>query len=953
MNENGENGGGTATMERHETEPSKRPLDPELLQMQRRLKADSRPGKESTLQRDLDEMVEGMKVTNEHPDLPKDILKEKENWNEYDWNEVDKRRVRDQLKRILNIKGLKEEELNKILETALENIVASGRTVEEVEALFTQEQITEIKETANGDRNTYAKESNLGNMEFDTREGRAALFMSMGINEANVYRAILAHEFRDKVKDLSLNIPGDLIDVTWNIISTNPGEFGVNGKYPVLEMRVEKGADGKPQGRYCVNEANFILYIRSRINDIHQNEPDKANNFFGEIQFSSQYSKLAIQEMILDHPKYFSDETGVKYDALSQQVLMEIWMMSTIKQYDVEYKAVMDDGKELLKTMAGLFKYNTLTKNVSGKSLFYYMSTLSHKFNGEKKDSKLGQAWNKVFLAYFNLSDFSELQNVLGEGSDFFTREGMLKAIKEVYSDKVEMTKMPNVTGFLKDKQKSFEAAFGKNGKVIDKTDTQENNKKRMDSFIKFINYFGEFKPDGEHIKVVEKALQNTIDEGKENLAEGDKLDKHSKDVATLIAKSLIRVFGAGTKNDTGMTAFDKQVETQYTEGYRRKMASTKRGGSAGNPFTVPMFHGLSMEFLRGTRVGTAVKEYSFIDKDGKPQTETRTKTVHEVMMEMQAVSQSYDKRRDDAKGNKEELARIDAEEQKEFKLVAGELEFQENALLNWVANHQVRARQVYDQVSSGEQINFEKFTKYDSAVRGVSFDRAAFQEAVNDKLLKPLRYLFETYGELNMNMETRVLKFKGRDADGKDKWDWEDGYLGESLFGHQILDIPEFRKKANELTKKDREDGYSRSGKYVKDRDGRYVIDYDKVQDDQTLVWKQWALMKMGADLWGHISRHSTDPAYGLAHYIDVLEAIESIPGEVMGDDTDMKKNRVVTPFFSHEQIKWLRKISGTTNFKLYGRAIMTDIFTGKHRKDSLFGDSASIFIGAVFRGY
>lgn len=965
-----EQGGSTAVVDASDNEPSKRPLDPELVALQAQLKGESRPSKESALQQHLDDLVSTIELEPSRPDLPEVVAKEKKDWREFEWKEEDKEKVKDKLRTILNLGQLKSEEQEQILETTLENLLATGRTANDIDALLTQERITEIKSRMNSNKDIPGEEPDENSGTFDTRDGRAWFLMNLGISQDNVYKAILPHEFHDMVKEKALKIPGDLIDVAWNIIASNPGEFGVNGKYPVLEMRVGKDATGKVSGRYCVNEANFMRFIRSRINDIHGNDPDAANDFFGGIQFSHSYGSLTVGTMFLDNPKYFSDETGVKYEALYNQALMEVWMMNTIKKYDVEYKGSMEDGKKLLETLAGLFRFNTLTKNVAGKSLFYAMSTLPLHFNREKPDSKMGQAWNKIFLAYYNLSDFKALQEVLGKESSFFTKEGMQHAIDEVYKKKVQYTSMPNLASFLKDKEKHFEAAFSKkNNNVIDETDTYENNKKRVESFIKFVNYLGEFGPSGDHIKVIATALEGTVNEGKEGLEEEDRLDDHSKGMAGLIAQSLIRVFGAGTKNDTGMTAFDKQVETQYTEGYRRKMATTKRGGSAGNPFTIPMFHGLSMDFLRGSRVGTAVKEYTFIDKDGKPQTVTRTKTVHEVMMDMQQVSGKYAALRDEsqsrlreaeAAGNEQavqearaKIAELDAKEQAEFKLYAGELEFKENALLNWVSNHQVRARQVYDQIAGAAEINFEKFTKYDSLLRGVSFDRAAFQEAVNDKFLKPLRYLFATYGDLNMNMPIRVLKFKGRKGDDDDVWEWEDGYLGEALFGHQILDIPEFRKKAKELTDEDKDKGYRKAGKYIKDADGNFVIDYNKVQADQTLVWKQWALMKMGADLWSHISNHSTDPAYGLAHYIDVLEAIESIPGGVEGSDKDMRGTRVVTPFFDHAQIKWLRQISGTTNLKLYTRAIFTDIFTGKHRKGGVFDESTSLFLGAVFKGY
>lgn len=304
-------------------------------------------------------------------------------------------------------------------------------------------------------------------------------------------------------------------------------------------------------------------------------------------------------------------------------------------------------------------------------------------------------------------------------------------------------------------------------------------------------------------------------------------------------------------------------------------------------------------------------------------------------------------------------MAQLEINEKNDFKIVAGQLEFQENSLKQYALDHVNRAKHIYDQIMTAHEIDFDKFTKYDSLMRGVSFNRAEFQKTVQKDFLTHLRYLLESYGHLNMNMKTRSQVFKRRDKEtGEDKWEYEDMPLGQAIFGHQILDIPEFRRETKgdhgrALSEEEIKMGYKKKGKYVVDADGKYVIDYNKVQKDKTLAWKQWAMMKFGADMWTHISRHSYDPAYGLAHYIDIIEAIESIPGEVWGNETDMRGTRVIKPFFSHEQIKWLKKISGTTDFKLYSRAILTDVLTGKHRKESLFGESISTFIGAIFKGY
>jgi hypothetical protein len=276
---------------------------------------------------------------------------------------------------------------------------------------------------------------------------------------------------------------------------------------------------------------------------------------------------------------------------------------------------------------------------------------------------------------------------------------------------------------------------------------------------------------------------------------------------------------------------------------------------------------------------------------------------------------------------------------------VAGQLEFHERAMTNYVANHVARAQKVYDGLMGAKEIKFDKFSKYDPLTRHMSFNREEFQKEIQEDFLKPLRYLFETFGEVNYSMLVRDQVFMGRDKNGKDKYEFREMPLGEALFGHQILDIPEYRK-----CEKD-ENGKDKPGKWIIGADGRYEIDYTKLQEKPTQAYKQWALMKLGGDLWTHIDKHSKDPNYNVHYFTTVLDAINSIPADFLGDEFNLTAGAVTKNFFSKEDIKWLKNLSKTTEFRMFLRGLWQDLT--KHKSDGGLSDSVTMFLNAVFRGY
>jgi hypothetical protein len=143
---------------------------------------------------------------------------------------------------------------------------------------------------------------------------------------------------------------------------------------------------------------------------------------------------------------------------------------------------------------------------------------------------------------------------------------------------------------------------------------------------------------------------------------------------------------------------------------------------------------------------------------------------------------------------------------------------------------------------------------------------------------------------------------------------------------------------------------GFRKRRGYIIRPDGKHEIDYNKVHDNKKMVYKQWMLMKLAADLWSHIDRHSSDPSYTLEHYDNIVDAIKNLPGDIDGDQYNMKGVRNTQTLFDKHQIEWLERISGKNG--LFFRTFVQDIFMGdKRKKESLFGESTNIILGAIFK--
>lgn len=613
-----------------------------------------------------------------------------------------------------------------------------------------------------------------------------------------------------------------------------------------------------------------------------------------------------------------------------------------------------------MKTIQDTHKLSKATRKIGGTSMIGLWATLPLNFKGQDSDTDLGEAFQKMFTVYYNMADFDQLQKLLGDKSDFFTRDHWMKAIMEITKKDLAATGMPRDSGYLSGKIGSFDKAFrDENGNV---TKTVANKK----AFIEWLNYLNGPVQSSTWIEIIDTGIKALVKDaftykGKDGK---DKVKESDLNYAWLMAHSWKYFAGAEAKNNApSYSGHNAETKWIHAGAYAKKYADNYAGG--GNPFFIPMVHGLSLPMLEGLALEDAF-EPVVLGYDGKGEPiygkNPREKNPMEILLKMREISQGYE----DKIKEKEALLDKAADEQTRIQLLreifllkdkkknqqkqnASKLVFKEDAMKNYSENIVGRAKVLFEQLLGGQEIKFDDFVTYDSVFRGVSFNREKWQKELQGRLVTPLRYLFEANGATQLNAMRRFPDAKGN---------WQDISVAESMMGHQVLNIPEFRKRVSDVTKEQwkemKRKGYRRRGIYIIRPDGKHEINADRVQNNKRLAWQEWMLAKLGADLYQHISRHSTDPAYNMGHFMKILKAIEELPGDLVGNEFNMKKTHFAKTFFSKEQMRRLKFRSGTTTTALFTRQFFADlVFGDKRKKETLFGESFSIFLSAIFKGY
>ncbi len=851
------------------------------------------------------------------------------------------------------------------IHNAIELLVATGQTPDQV-----------LPNLAPGQYETYVRSDEAKSIAQNDRIPPRLSYFSqkLNISDDHARKFIVYNEFKAENESEYQNTDPDTVEAMAWQIQHHYGidKWGPSGEFPVLEMRIAKDKDGNVKGKYYINQANMTRWLRDRMWYAYDLSPDDPQNFF-KTGLEKSYRPLDLTTIYLTPGRYFKSEDGKTdyYGDLGVQWVTEAWALGTLRSWDVSYKKAMHDPGELMKTIQSIFSDNTFTKSSFRKNLFSLMAKMPLNYKGAEKenlprsDSILGAAWNDMFLAYYSLSDFDELQKILGKGSSFFTKEGFLAGFKKVLKDKTTdasgETRPRGLGG--PELHEHFEKAFDQHGQVSSVLN-QEHFTALLSNFlaVKMNNtnieetlrvmlrnaiaekYGRKIKTKGERKGEIVEKYALVTDEGKE--------DDTSLRMAEIFAFSMIRIFGAGARNDPTASGYDFFNKMHYVQTYRQKNVD-KNGDAMGSLFTVPLIKTIAVDAPNAiTTNAQKVRLDSFgrpmVKKDkktGEVKEVLQNKSFMEVMKEMsQLMSAHASKQRQleqeievaSKSGNKEvkdrkekELAQYKKEMNDVIQNKAGEFEFKQAALSNYYDDHVMRAKETYDLIMKAGEVEMEKYAKFD-AWGGVHFDREEFQKDVQDKMIHPIRYFLNTYPDLNYNMVIRALDQTATIANHGIPI-FRDMTLGESMFGHELLNREKFwlkdPKTHKPICKRDMK------GRPVK---GVYEIDYNKVNDNKTFLWKQFFMTKLAADLYAHRDMRSTDTRFDINYFKDIIKAIESIPADLKVDEYKMIQH-TKGRFFDKADMRWFKKTIKVENYDLYVRAVFKDLFLPEDQEQGI----------------
>ncbi|HVZ58422.1 MAG TPA: hypothetical protein VG935_01555 [Patescibacteria group bacterium] len=642
---------------------------------------------------------------------------------------------------------------------------------------------------------------------------------------------------------------------------------------------------------------NFLKWVRHWMMYHHTKSPDSEHNFGHLIGLHRPTGGVSLEQMLNNPTRYFRSRNHkvthghnagqhAVYEGLIEQIEKEIWLFSTSRVFDIKYKSEMGDEAKVASNIGSLYYLSPFTKTVwDGRSSLYHIMTMAENLQDkyfvretkgedaehelrQKPDGKMGRATNLAYLVYYNLADREMLERLLGKDAPLLNAARIRKEIED-------LRKNP-AAPFPEDQKDTFI-----DPELVRGLDTS-------DGLMKFINVFNTQGKPSRVVYIVRKLIQESLIE-QAKLQDGDITSEAARSEAAYadtFAYSMARWTGAAARNDTTAVGYDAWTRLQVTDEYRKKLLNPSRIGAYGSPYTIHVLKQLTTDFMTGTNV-----EHGDLVQGEGGKLELRHKMLLDVLSDMQQQ-------------NKENNS-------KGYDDVASQLVFGDNAMRMFSADHLNRGAAMYGQVSGAEEVHLDKFTQFD-LIRGITFDRHGFEEALKEKFFKPIRYAYSTYAGLDLSKMVRT-------SEGPEKG-FKDVHLAEAMFGRDILDIPPLIKKGKEHISKN-------------DPKWSEKIDWDflATKDGKVALWHRVALTRLAAELYAHRDAHSHDPAYGNMYYESIIRALEAIPAEVMGDETSIQSSKEgMKRAFTKEEIAWLRRKSSTEVWRLMRNQVVKDTFMG-----------------------
>lgn len=665
--------------------------------------------------------------------------------------------------------------------------------------------------------------------------------------------------------------PKSIQEICRWIIEKEGDEWAVGGTNPLLN---EKGE---------FNKANFVKWVRERMLHFQDLDPNNPSiNLLGSIGIETQFRTVGLINMINNKKQYFRDEKKVEmvngkerhvvYSELADDIINEVYLFNTSRNHDAGYRFEMWSDEGLPKFIQNIHQKSDFTTGEQMKKIF----SLSADY-GKEGDTQVGDTIRTIYEAYYFISDYDELQRVLGKDSLFFTRKGFEDAWRLSHNK-------PNNEPIPADYKGLFDSMFDASGQPIKK------------DFLKFVNLFNDTGKKQSEIALVREALRlageqrHGLESGLNSTGAERTVKRKNLEYAEMWAYTMVRWTGAAARNDTTAIGYDAFAKTQRFQQYRIRQSSASRGAPHGNEYDLPVIKSLTLDFFNGIFVERPIGE----DK--------KELTPFEVFRMLDDVDE------------KKRSGELNEEQAKKLKADALNLmKFKQYTQLDYANNHLGRAFSIFHSMMGANELNLDQIVTHDR-FRGLVFDRGKFEEQVKEGFIKPIRYAFSTYSNIDYTKDVRV--WVRNDKDGVPQY--ETKTIAEAMFGPVTL-----------------------QGYYKKEKGpgGKPIIDKEKLKANRNALYKNVVRSIIASHLQAH-RKYNSGYSYmnegQITKFIEALETIRATDLEDVGENTQLSRGEM---FFSHEDIAWIRKYSGTENWRL----ITTDVV-----KDAGMG-----FMGGIFKGF
>ncbi len=677
-------------------------------------------------------------------------------------------------------------------------------------------------------------------------------------------------------KESLVNTPKSIQALCRWIIEKEGAQWGPGGVNELID------------GENNFKQENFLKWVRERMLFFHGFSPDDELNLLGQIGVETEFRTIGLGTMISNKNQYFRDENRIDpatgrpyiYDEFIEEVVNEVFLFNQSRNYDANYRFTMWSDKDLPGLLSKIHQRSVFTTSDQMKKIFKLSADYTE--DEAARDTKVGDSIRMAYEVYYSMSDLEELKEVLGEDSLFFTRKGFEDAYRLSQNKSADEPIPQNYSDL-------FDSLFDASGKPIPH-DRKDENGNNIEGFMSFINLFNETGKLQSTVSLVREAVRLAISEryglenGLNDSGEARSVRRKNLEYAELWAYSMARWTGAGARNDTGAIGYDAQTKFQRFQEYRLRQARAVRGGAFGNEYDLPVIKDLTLDFFNGI----------FVEKEVG---EARDFTPFEIFKQLDGIDKqiaAVRRNRGDndlneaEKGQILQLLQTKEEAYNRFK-------FKQFTQLDYASNHINRAYQVFEWLTGANEIQIDQIVKHEP-FRGLVFDRAKFEEQVKENFIKPIRYAFNTYSNIDYSKKMRV---QDRKASREQKRPvYKEVTMAEAMFGPAVLE--DF---------------------YKKDENGKRVIDEEKLRKDRGLLYKRVIRSILAAHIKSHRERFSGYSKMDWAQMEKFYEALESIREIEIADDEEGLTAK--EGFFTEEDIKWMRKASGTGKLRM----LLTDV--------------------------